>query len=129
MNNTRNGWHDIAGALTFRSVHHVWQGCPADGGWSHATSTDLVHWQEGTIDMFAIDETYEGMVSDTSPCSGFVTTDGGDTVCAGFRQCSSSQGVTGLNPAAQKWDVPLELRYTTESAGAPIERKDRVAWR
>ncbi len=38
------GWHDVAGALTFKGHHHVFQGCPASSGWSHAHSTDLVHW-------------------------------------------------------------------------------------
>jgi hypothetical protein len=35
------GWHDVAGALTFKGTHHVWQGCPGRGGWSHAASADL----------------------------------------------------------------------------------------
>ena len=30
--------------------------------------------------------------------------------CAGFRQCGSNTGLTGLNPKANKWDAPLELR-------------------
>ena len=30
--------------------------------------------------------------------------------CAGFRQCGSNSGLTGLNPKANKWDAPLELR-------------------
>jgi hypothetical protein len=33
----------MAGALTFKGVHHAFQGCPSSGGWSHSTSTDLVH--------------------------------------------------------------------------------------
>ena len=28
------GWHDMAGALTFKGVHHAFQGCPGSGGWS-----------------------------------------------------------------------------------------------
>ena len=28
----------------------------------------------------------------------------------GFRQCGSKTGLTGLNPRAQPWDAPLELR-------------------
>lgn len=109
----KKGWHDIAGALSFAGVHHVFQGCPSDGGWSHAASTDLVHWQDWGIHdgLKAIHETYEGMDSNQSPCSGFVTTtDFSDHVCAGFRQCSSNKGVTGINPQAHPWDVPLELR-------------------
>ena len=50
------------------------------------------------------------MSSRDSPCSGFVTVDDAGTPCAGFRQCSSSNGTTGLNPAAHSWDVPMELR-------------------
>ena len=106
-----SGWHDIAGALTFDEKHHVFQGCPNGGGWSHATSRDLVHWEDlGISGPRTINETFAGMQSNVSPCSGFVSTDGTDVVCAGFRQCSSRHGVTGLNPEAQKWDVPLELR-------------------
>ena len=48
----RGGWHDMAGALTFKGVHHAFQGCPASGGWSHSTSTDLVHWVDKGADMF-----------------------------------------------------------------------------
>ena len=107
LNNS--GWHDIAGAITFGDAHHVFQGCPKSGGWNHATSTDLVHWNDLGITMRAMQETYQNMSSDTSPCSGFVSADG-DVVCAGFRQCTSSAGVTGLNPKANKWDVPLEVR-------------------
>ena len=38
----RGGWHDMAGALTFKGEHHAFQGCPASGGWSHSVSSDLV---------------------------------------------------------------------------------------
>ena len=37
------GWHDVAGALTHKGVHHVFQGT----GWNHAISNDLVHWKTG----------------------------------------------------------------------------------
>lgn len=104
------GWHDVAGALTLRGRHHVWQGCPAALGWSHAVSEDLVHWADNGIHNVARDEKYEGMESDNSPCSGFVAVDDDNQVCAGFRQCNSNNGTTGLNPKANKWDVPLELR-------------------
>ena len=99
----QGGWHDIAGCITHKGVHHVYQGT----GWNHALSTDLVHWQAGTHGPKAVHETYAGMVSYSDPCSGFITKDPetGD-VCAGFRQCGSSQGVAGGKP----WDVPLELR-------------------
>ena len=50
------------------------------------------------------------MDSDVSPCSGFVAVNEDGQPCAGFRQCGSSHGVTGLNPKAQAWDVPLEMR-------------------
>jgi hypothetical protein len=108
------GWHDVAGALTFKGEHHVFQGCPASLGWSHSVSTDLVHWADRGRELHVIHESYEGMNSSAvgynSPCSGFVTVDDKGTPCAGFRQCTSTQGVTGLNPAAQTWDVPMELR-------------------
>ena len=45
-----------------------------------------------------------------SPCSGFVTVADDGTPCAGFRQCTSTAGATGLNPNASPWDVPMELR-------------------
>jgi len=64
----------------------------------------------------AVQETYEGMDSSNSPCSGFVTVGDDGVPCAGFRQCSSSHGATGLNPQAHAWDVPLELRCATDGA-------------
>ena len=105
------GWHDVAGALTFQGVHHVFQGCPASKGWSHSASTDLVHWQDRGRGVHMLHETYEGMDSTScGPCSGFVTVDDEGTPCAGFRQCGSVKGATGLNPQAHPWDVPMELR-------------------
>lgn len=106
----KHGWHDVAGALTFKGTHHVFQGCPHDNGWSHAASTDLVHWEDRGIHVKAIHETYKGMDSNVSPCSGFVTVNEDNVPCAGFRQCGSGKGTTGLNPKAQAWDVPLEVR-------------------
>lgn len=98
------GWHDIAGALTHNGVHHIFQGT----GWNHAVSTDLVHWKTAPKGPDTIHETYAGMDSESTPCSGFVTKDPDDNnkVCAGFRQCGSNKGVAGGKP----WDVPLELR-------------------
>ena len=29
------GWHDVAGALSYKGEHHVFQGCPESGGWHH----------------------------------------------------------------------------------------------
>jgi hypothetical protein len=105
------GWHDVAGALTFEGEHHVFQGCPASAGWSHSASSDLVHWTDRGRGVHTLHETYEGMDSTScGPCSGFVTVDDEGTPCAGFRQCGSTKGATGLNPAAHHWDVPMELR-------------------
>ncbi len=110
----KNGWHDIAGALTVDGVHHVFQGCPnSSGGWSHASSTNVVNWQDNGIHIHKLNETYVGMESYVSPCSVFVTMDENGVVCSGFRQCDSSAGVTGLNRFAKKWDVPLEIRCAT----------------
>jgi hypothetical protein len=95
-------WNDIAGALTYKGTHHVFQGCPRNGGWHHAASTDQVHWQDRGIHVKAEKESYEGFTSDTSPCSGFVTVDDGGTPCAGFRQCGSLTGLTGLNPKGER---------------------------
>eukprot|EP00037_Helgoeca_nana_P037818 m.17890 g.17890 ORF g.17890 m.17890 type:complete len:641 (+) comp9448_c1_seq1:4801-6723(+) len=106
----KEGWHDMAGALTYKGSHHAFQGCPASGGWSHSTSEDLVHWTNQGRGVHEIQESYEGMSSLVTPCSGFVTVDDNGVPCAGFRQCGSSQGTTGLNPAAHTWDVPMELR-------------------
>ena len=39
------------GALTYQNTHHVFQGCPGDGGWHHAASHDLVHWEVRRIAM------------------------------------------------------------------------------
>lgn len=104
------GWHDIAGAITHNGVHHVYQG----PGWNHANSTDLVHWQAGPHGPKSISETYAGMLSQDTPCSGFITKDPDDNnrVCAGFRQCSSTKGVDGL---PHPWDVPLELRCALDN--------------
>ena len=57
------GWHDVAGALTFKGEHHVFQGCPASLGWSHSFSTDLVHWTDRGRGVHMLHETYEGMDS------------------------------------------------------------------
>ena len=100
----RGGWHDIAGAITHKGVHHIFQG----QGWNHATSTDLVRWKTAPHGPAAIHETYAGMDSYQDPCSGYVTKDADGTVCAGFRQCGSRRGVN--KPGAKPWDVPLELR-------------------
>jgi hypothetical protein len=99
----------MVGALTFKGVHHAFQGCPNSGSWSHSTSTDLVHWKDLGVGMRALHETYEGMDSDSVPCAGFITVDDAGTPCAGFRQCSSGKGTTGLNPHAKSWDVPTDL--------------------
>jgi len=104
------GWHDVAAALTLDDTHHVFQGCPEAGGWNQATSQDLVHWTDRGINVSVRAESYEGYTSDDSPCSGFAAVNDDGVVCAGFRQCSSTHGATGLNPDAQPWDVPLEVR-------------------
>lgn len=110
------GWHDIAAALSVGPhEHHVWQGCPPTG-WAHSYSRDFVNWQFLDLGPRAIKETYEGMASDFSPCSGFATLDDAGKLCAGFRQCTSTHGSTGLNPRAQTWDVPLELRCADNGA-------------
>ena len=112
------GWHDMAGALTFKGTHHVFQGCPGprtDGGWHHAASKDLVHWQDRGIGPKTINETYAGMESNTAPCSGFVTVNDEGVPCAGFRQCLSDQGTIEHNANAKTWDVPLEVRCALNS--------------
>lgn len=106
-------WHGMAGALTYLAegestvTHHAFQGCPEGGGWSHSSSKDLVHCKDLGC---GVHETYEGMDSDMTPCSGFVTVDDNNVPCAGFHQCSSGKGTTGLNPKAHSWDVPMEIR-------------------
>ena len=76
-----------------------------------------MHWEDRGRGLHGINETYEGMNSTAysynSPCSGFVTVDDDGTPCAGFRQCTSTNGTTGLNPKAQSFDVPMELRCAT----------------
>ena len=42
------------------------------GGWSNARSDDLVTWHDEGIHLAATKETYQGMASDSSPCSGFM---------------------------------------------------------
>ena len=95
------GWHDMAGALTYLAegeatvTHHAFQGCPGAGGWSHSSSKDLVHWKDLGRGVHAVQETYEGMDSNVSPCSGFVTVDDNNVPCAGFQQCGSKKRTTG----------------------------------
>ena len=103
------GWHDVAGALTHKGVHHVFQGT----GWNHAKSSDLVRWSMAPHGPKKIHETYKGMISYSDPCSGFLTKDpdDGGRVCAGFRQCGSNKGVVGM---PHNWDVPLELRCAVD---------------
>ena len=59
-----------------------------------------MHWESRGRHVHTIHETYEGMDSQQSPCSGFVAVDDEGTPCAGFRQCGSTKGATGLDPAA-----------------------------
>ena len=68
--------------------------------------------------MHSLHETYEGMDSDITPCSGFATVDDNNLPCAGFRQCGSQKGTTELNPAAHKWDVPMEIRCAANKTEA-----------
>ena len=42
---------------------------------------DLVHWTFDDLNVHQIHEMYEGMDSESSPCSGFVTIDEKGTVC------------------------------------------------
>jgi hypothetical protein len=79
----------VVGCLTYKGTHHVFQGCPADGGWHHASTIDLVHWDDRGISPHKYRENHSGMESNDSPCSGFVTVDDNGTPCAGFRQCGS----------------------------------------
>jgi len=99
-------WHDIAGAAVVDGVYHVFMGCNAFGGvaagWHHASSTNLVDWQNHGIEpgLSAMAEPY----GTSSPCSGFVVVDDDGTVCAGFRECG------GNWPGRSNTQVPLELR-------------------
>jgi hypothetical protein len=115
------GWHDIAGSISHKDpsgklLHHVFQGCPGSGGWSHAMSSDFVFWLDLGVDVVKRNETAFGMLSTKPPCSGFVSVGDDGRVCAGFRQCGSDHGATELNPAANAWDVPLEYRCATDTA-------------
>eukprot|EP00966_Prymnesium_polylepis_P212827 4928947-Prymnesium_polylepis.1 len=109
-------WHDVTGALTIKGTHHVFMGCPRSHGWSHATSTDFVHWTHVGDGPTRVHEKNFGMDSMQSPCSGFVALNDRGTPCAGFRQCGSVEGATELNPDAQSWDVPLEVRCATNES-------------
>ena len=72
-------WTDMAGALTYRGMNHVWQGCPANGGWHGSASADGVRWQDRGITVIAVNESWEGYTSHSgtngSPCAGFATVD------------------------------------------------------
>jgi len=106
-------WHDVAGALTYDGLHHVFQGCVTYlGGWHHAVSTDMVHWEEKPGAPRRIQESWYGMESFDTPCSGYVTLDDEGIPCAGFRQCGSAVGVTGGTGA---WDAPMEIRCARDA--------------
>jgi len=107
-----DGWHDIAGAITHRGIHHVFAGCDTElGGWHHGASEDLVHFTELPGAPRRINETYKGMRSFLTPCSGFITIDDYGIPAAGFRQCGSSSGVEGQ---PHPWDVPMEVRLAKD---------------
>ena len=53
-----HGWADIAGAPTFKCMHHLFHGCPAFGGWHHAGSVDLVHWDDRGVPIKVLAEAY-----------------------------------------------------------------------
>ena len=91
-------------------------------------SEDLVHWTDEGIaaGLSAQQETHEGMVSGNSPCFGFVAVGDDGVACAGFRQCSSSHGASGLNPEANPWDIPMELRCATD--GANMTHRGATEW-
>ena len=112
-------WTDMAGALTYRGMNHVWQGCPANGGWHGSASADGVRWQDRGITVIAVNESWEGYTSHSgtngSPCAGFATVDDDGTPCVGFRPCSCSTGTTALNPRAHNWDAPLQIRCATNA--------------
>ena len=117
------GWTGIAAALRHRGTSHVWQGCPANGGWHGSASADGVHWQGRGITVVAVNESWEGYASHGrtnvggggSPCAGFATVDDEGTPCVGFRPCSCSSGTTELNPRAHNWDAPLQIRCATNT--------------
>ena len=52
------GWADIAGALTYKGTHHVFQGCPGGNqpgtsakGWHHADSKLHAQFAHATINL------------------------------------------------------------------------------
>ena len=53
-----HGWADIAGAPTFKCMHHLFHGCPAFGGWHHAGSVDLVHWDDRGVPIKVLAEAW-----------------------------------------------------------------------
>ena len=92
-----------------------------------------MHWTDHGRGVHVINETFMGMSSNSEPCAGFVTVDDNGTVCAGFRQCGSGHGTSGLNPKAQPQDVPMELRCARDESltqWGPPEYicKSQAAW-
>eukprot|EP01045_Picozoa_sp_COSAG04_P031926 COSAG04_NODE_6086_length_1415_cov_1.192249_2_plen_93_part_00 len=82
------------------------QGCPADQGWHHAASEDLVKWTDRGLGPKTIHETYGGMDSMSEPCSGFVTVD-----------------VSPQPPlAARAYPMPLHACYTLTSRPPRLTR-------
>ena len=62
------GWTDIAAALTHRGTSHVWQGCPANGGWHGSASADGVHWQDRGITVVAVNVSPPPRAAPFLPC-------------------------------------------------------------
>ena len=127
------GWHDIAGALTFKGHHHVFQGCPhgvpvgvtppsgswSGGGWSHARSEDFVTWKDEGIHLAAVRESFEGMASNNSPCSGFLTLQDG-APCAGYMQlCMRPMGPCMRSCLAGKREREREREKERDGIAAP----------
>jgi hypothetical protein len=117
-------WHDIAAALFFDGVYHVFQGCNSFGGepagWHHATSTNLVDWVNHGIEpgLSAKAEPY----GTSSPCSGFAVVDDEGTPCAGFRECG------GNWPGRSNTQVPLELRCASNSSLTGWSAPEYIFW-
>ena len=103
---TSGGSRDIAGALTVRGEHNVWQLCPQ--GWHRATSVDLVHWRS------------LGIGPNAWP-SGFVTVDedsGG--VCAGMRGSKPIPGGPSTDAALVLRCLDVRQNSTTWGPEEPL---------
>eukprot|EP01045_Picozoa_sp_COSAG04_P007123 COSAG04_NODE_364_length_15834_cov_4.430315_12_plen_737_part_00 len=111
------GPHDIAAAVFLPSTRtwHVQAGCWSSkprGGWQHLTSTDLVHWQLGSLQH--VGESGGMAIDDAGRAFAYTAGDGHFKVR------------TALDSTLERWGPPQSLFYAHRFKNGP---GDPVLWR